>query len=586
MLTYRCYGKHGIRKQGCTDEQETASPYLLIEEAVCPICQSRNQVEVESRLYWCTHCRIPLYEKECALCHGQGEKFVRDCRIVFPEEKRLLELLMGVSPGTYDHSSVWNAGGIYYADAVRLPLEITKLSGERIRQAAKEIRCADLTSGIPEFEQMQERFVRANYRRFCAIEKEAVAYIRSCAAKYGTCQSYISFSGGKDSTVVAELVRRALGKELMHGFADTTMELSQTMKYIRCYRENHPGLYFICAKNRRESFETLCDLLGPPSRVMRWCCTVFKTSALNRRLEMCFPEGEILSFQGIRRAESYGRRKYDRTSRNNKIGRQITASPIIDWQDFDVWLYIAATGIPFNEAYRLGYARVGCWCCPNNSTWSEILSQIYMPQKHRRFEKLLIDFAVKTHKENPEEYVRTGQWKARQGGYGLAHAQKSVVSYTSCVNEADAFRYELTRPVTDVFLELWKPFGWIHRELGDRRLGEVYVLDKDNMPVLRLQARQGDTSVKVVVEAPDKMGTRSRDKARRYVEAQITKYQMCVGCHACEEICPYGAVRCDAEGYRIDDDRCRRCRKCLNYFSGGCYIRKILSIPRQRKEKK
>lgn len=300
---------------------------------------------------------------------------------------------------------------------------------------------------------------------------------------------------------------------------------------------------------------------------------------------MCFPEGEILSFQGIRRAESYGRRKYDRTSHKNKIGRQITASPIIDWQDFDVWLYIATTGIDFNQAYRLGYARVGCWCCPNNSTWSEILAQIYMPQQHRSFKRLLLDFAVKTNKKDPEEYVRTGQWKARLGGYGLAHAKQSVVSYTPCVNEADAYRYELTRPVTASFFELWKPFGWIHRELGSRHLGEVYVLDRDKMPVLRLQAREGDVAVKIVVEALDRMGTKSRDKARRYVEAQITKYQMCIGCHACEEICPHGALHCDTEGYRINDEKCFRCRKCINYFSGGCYIRKILSIPRQQRSK-
>ena len=200
-------------------------------------------------------------------------------------------------------------------------------------------------------------------------------------------------------------------------------------------------------------------------------------------------------------------------------------------------------------------------------------------------QRLLLDFAVKTNKKDPEEYVRTGQWKARLGGYGLAHAKQSVVSYTPCVNEADAYHYELTRPVTASFFELWKPFGWIHRELGSRHLGEVYVLDRDKMPVLRLQAREGDVAVKIVVETLDRMGTKSRDKARRYVEAQITKYQMCIGCHACEEICPHGALHCDTEGYRINDEKCFRCRKCINYFSGGCYIRKILSIPRQQRSK-
>ena len=303
MLTYRCYGRHGQGKQERTDGREAAASYLLIEEAVCPICKSRDHVEVESRLYWCTHCRIPLYEKNCPLCHAPAEEFVRDCRIVFPEEKRLLELLMEAEPGTYDHSSVWNGGGIYYADGLRLPLEITKLSEEQIRRAAQKIPEAFRNIDTREFERMRERFVRANCRRFCELETEAVDYIRTSVERYGISKCYVSFSGGKDSTVVAELVRRALGMELMHGFADTTLELPQTLEYIRRYRRSHPDIYFIDAKSRGEQFEALCEILGPPSRVMRWCCTVFKTSALNRRLEMCFPEGEILSFQGIRRAE-------------------------------------------------------------------------------------------------------------------------------------------------------------------------------------------------------------------------------------------------------------------------------------------
>lgn len=41
MLTYRCYGRHGQGKQERTDGREAAASYLLIEEAVCPICKSR-----------------------------------------------------------------------------------------------------------------------------------------------------------------------------------------------------------------------------------------------------------------------------------------------------------------------------------------------------------------------------------------------------------------------------------------------------------------------------------------------------------------------------------------------------------------
>lgn len=73
-----------------------------------------------------------------------------------------------------------------------------------------------------------------------------------------------------------------------------------------------------------------------------------------------------MSFQGIRHSESVSRSKYERESESPKISKQTVASPIIDWIDYDVWLYILTTGIDFNEAYRLGWTRVGCWCCPNN----------------------------------------------------------------------------------------------------------------------------------------------------------------------------------------------------------------------------
>ena len=33
-----------------------------------------------------------------------------------------------------------------------------------------------------------------------------------------------------------------------------------------------------------------------------------------------------------------------------KIGQQATASPIIDWVEFDVWNYILSYGLPFNKS--------------------------------------------------------------------------------------------------------------------------------------------------------------------------------------------------------------------------------------------
>ena len=45
--------------------------------------------------------------------------------------------------------------------------------------------------------------------------------------------------------------------------------------------------------------------------------------------------------------------KYDRDSGESKIKKQISANPIIDWLDFDVWLYLLGNNVDFNDVSTL-----------------------------------------------------------------------------------------------------------------------------------------------------------------------------------------------------------------------------------------
>ena len=168
---------------------------------------------------------------------------------------------------------------------------------------------------------------------------------------------FVSFSGGKDSTVTSDIVRRAFSSnKVYHIFGDTTLEFPLTYEYKKRFTREHRVLP---AKNYEKNFETLCEQIGPPSRVMRWCCTVFKTGAITQTIASAFKnKTNILSFQGIRHNESLSRSKYDRESKSPKITKQTVVAPIIEWTDFDVWLYILTTGIDFNDAYRLGYSKI------------------------------------------------------------------------------------------------------------------------------------------------------------------------------------------------------------------------------------
>lgn len=205
------------------------------------------------------------------------------------------------------------------------------------------------------FESIIDLFVKANKKSCDDITAEATEYIRTLADGYSPTEMYVSFSGGKDSPVTSSLVMRALGtEEILHIYGNTTLEFPSTLEYIKLFRKEHRKTPLITAENKDKDFYSLCEQLGPTSRVMRWCCTIFKTGAIQRKIHSMFKRNKrVLTFYGIRRSESNTRNKYDRESDGAKIAVQKTVSPIIDWYDFDIWLYLLSNKISFNKAYTL-----------------------------------------------------------------------------------------------------------------------------------------------------------------------------------------------------------------------------------------
>ena len=90
-----------------------------------------------------------------------------------------------------------------------------------------------------------ENFINANKDRLNYIIDEASEFIRSTSAKYDRESIVISFSGGKDSTVTADLVTKALSDpSLVHIFGNTTLEFPSTIEYANRFRKNHPYAIF------------------------------------------------------------------------------------------------------------------------------------------------------------------------------------------------------------------------------------------------------------------------------------------------------------------------------------------------------
>ena len=295
--------------------------------------------------------------------------------------------------------------------------------------------------------------------------------------------------------------------------------------------------------------------------------------------------GNSLTFLGIRHSESKERQKYERTQDHSKIGSQINAMPFIDWYDCDVWLYILYKGIKFNDAYRWGYKRVGCWCCPNNSDWSMMLTDIYYPELSSKWRQILYDFAVKTNKTDIEDYIESGKWKSRKGASGLETRNVSIAD-TPCNLSDKARNIIIKRKFNRDVIEFFKPFGELSVYDNDDAT-YITVTEKDQTDtdgifhakrkVCELIVTFGTPVLKVL---PAK-GTDVQLLVNR-LKCQMRKYQYCIRCTACDSVCPYGAINTMGEGrYQVDESRCKQnlavCSKCIAKFYNGCITCQVLA---------
>ncbi len=542
-------------------------------------------------IYWCSQCGIPVIEnKICPLCKSEVELISTNgiCNPVFFQEKRLLSCISGED---ISNSNVWYLGSSHYlVDGIR-----KRISYSDFYRAKKHLECAaDIVVNAVHDDVIinNDKYIKANQRYVNELIFEAEAYVLNLVYDLKSNPdnevSYIptvSFSGGKDSTVVSRIVRDALQDEtVMHFFGDTTLEFPSTHVYVDSeFRKENPFTPMIPSETDNDFFK-LCNVFGPPSKFERWCCTIFKTSNLNGEYQNL--DGNSLTFLGIRRNESKERQKYERTQNHSKIGSQINAMPIIDWYDCDVWLYILYKGIKFNEAYRWGYKRVGCWCCPNNSDWSMMLNDIYYPQLSSRWKSVLYDFATKTNKTDIEDYVENGKWKTRKGASGL-ETRNVTIADTPCNLSDRARNIIIKKKLRPDVIEFFKPFGELdifnkedatyititEKEIRNTKSEVVYKRRK----VCDLVITWGTPVLKVL---PEKSADLQLIISR--LKCQLRKYQYCIRCSACDSICPYGAINTLGDSrYSIDDKRCKQntneCAKCIAKFYNGCITCQVLA---------
>ena len=281
---------------------------------------------------------------------------------------------------------------------------------------------------------------------------------------------YLSFSGGKDSTVLAHLIMMAnLETHIPFVYSDTGIELDAIKKFVN----NFPYDNIIKVKPRKPFAQVLKENGKPAinkiranhlgvyqnhmdapfeSRTARQMITgirekdgvqmtgqICKVKLANKHMHFLHPDTEFKisnsccmylkkypfkdfekehdmrgSFSGVRSAEG-GVRSMQYSSCVNikhKNGKEFYQSmPIIDWTDEMVDLFIKKYDIEISEAYTVyGCKRTGCSACPFSKNVKQDLKVLwdYEPLKYKAMMKWLKDVYMYQEIECDwdEEYIK------------------------------------------------------------------------------------------------------------------------------------------------------------------------------------
>ena len=160
---------------------------------------------------------------------------------------------------------------------------------------------------------------------------------------------YLAFSGGKDSTIIYDLAVKSGVKFDAH-YCVSPIDPPQIFDFIK---KNYPDVAW---DYHARGFWKLVAKNGLPLRQARWCCRYIKEAGGLGRVKML----------GIRNSEGRGGRRRHAKCFEGEIKHKGTfrLSPIIGWDDSEVWEYLSSNDLETCELYQQGFTRVGCVLCP------------------------------------------------------------------------------------------------------------------------------------------------------------------------------------------------------------------------------
>ena len=400
------------------------------------------------------------------------------------------------------------------------------------------------------------RMVQKNRDMLDLIEQTTVKKIVAVYEKYRERLDcfHVAFSGGKDSCVLLDLVKKSLPQgSFVVVFGDTGMEFPDTYTLVdaveaECRAEGIPFYRAASHFKPEESWR----LFGPPSRTLRWCCSVHKSTPQTLKIREILGRKNYvgLDFVGVRAAESIRRSTYQYENFGKKQRGQFSHNSILEWTSAEIWLYVYTHNLLINETYKMGNSRAGCLFCPMSGGLSGFFRQASYPDAIQRYVSVIKETYDGTQKK-AETYLVNGGWNVRKNGRDLRDNPFRCIETVA----KDAVRIIVKKPYSD-WREWMKTVGELY--IG----GEEYCLEYRQE---RINFSVKDTEDGYEVRILEKILKERPDLSKLFRQV-FRKGAYCKACRVCETNCPHGCIR--FVGGEIKITGCIQCHQCHDIDSG------------------
>lgn len=412
-----------------------------------------------------------------------------------------------------------------------------------------------------------EDVMRAHEEYMNMVESRAKKFISVTHEKVSM-PLIASFSGGKDSLVSLHLAL-SLGLEPRILFNNTGIELPETVETVNRIVDRY-GLELIEA-SANDIFWKAVYSLGIPGRDYRWCCKTCKLTPLHRIASKLWRSG-ALNIVGQRALESIDRARSPRIWRLRWAPQLLNISPINEWSQLEVWLYIFRHKLSPNPLYFLGFERIGCFMCPASTLAElELVSKTH-PDLWNRWLGVLLYWANRL--DMPREWVEYGLWRWN----APARYRTMIAKRLSIVNRVDNWRKTFAKMVPIEILDVQRSNSHIEIVFKEP-IDLAFLVHQIHIIHPKKYSINEEGSANIYWDSCSLYISSNRITLRYNIENDVEKlidvlkllfrWYLCTGCRSCEANCISGAFKV-VEGengvYKpmvVNKTKCLGCRFCM-----------------------